>query len=100
MQLPFGFDSNGHWEEWIVHGYTEGGTLSFYATEAVSRPFLMVPHTLGYMISSETFIGYHLVNFLQYAGRMALLYIILRQLGVSPLYAFLTAILFMFYPVK
>jgi len=100
MQLPFGFDSNGHWEEWIVHGYTEGGTLSFYATEAVSRPFLMVPHTLAYMISSETFIGYHLVNFLQYAGRMALLYIILRQLGVSPLYAFLTAILFMFYPVN
>ena len=100
MQLPFGFDSSGHWEEWIVHGYTEGGTLSFYATEAVSRPFLMVPHTLAYMISSETFIGYHVVNFLQYAGRMALLYIILRQLGVSPLYAFLTAILFMVYPVN
>lgn len=100
LQLPFGFDSNGHWEEWIIHGYTEGGTLSFYATEAVSRPFVMTPHTLAYMISSETFIGYHLVNFMQYAGRMALLYIILRQLGASPLYAFLTAILFMFYPVN
>lgn len=100
LYLPFGFDSSGHWEEWIVHGYTEGGTLSFYATEAVSRPFVMVPHTLAYLISAESFIGYHLVNFLQYAGRMALLYIILRQLGVSPLYAFLTAILFMVYPVN
>lgn len=100
LYLPFGFDSSGHWEEWIVHGYTEGGTLSFYATEAVSRPFVMVPHTLAYLISSESFIGYHLVNFMQYAGRMALLYIILRQLGASPLYAFLAAILFMVYPVN
>jgi len=98
--LPFGFDSSGHWEEWIIHGYMEGGTLSFYVTEAVSRPFVMMPHTLAYLISSESFIGYHLVNFLQYAGRMALLYVILRQLGVTPHYAFLTAILFMVYPVN
>jgi len=100
LYLPFGFDSSGHWEEWIIHGYTEGGTLSFYVTEAVSRPWVMVPHTLAYLISSESFIGYHLVNFAQYAGRMALLYIILRQLGVAPLYAFLTAIFFMVYPVN
>ncbi len=100
LYLPFGFDSSGHWEEWIIHGYTEGGTLSFYVTEAVSRPWVMVPHTLAYLISSDSFIGYHLVNFAQYAGRMALLYIILRQLGVAPLYAFLTAILFMVYPVN
>lgn len=98
--LPFGFDSSGHWEEWIIHGYLEGGTLSFYVTEAVSRPFVMIPHTLAYLISSESFVGYHLVNFLQYAGRMALLYVILRQLGVAPLYAFLTAILFLVYPVN
>ena len=100
LYLPFGFDSSGQWEEWIIHGYTEGGTLSFYVTEAVSRPWVMVPHTLAYLISSESFIGYHLVNFLQYAGRMALLYVILRQLGVLPLYAFLTTILFMVYPVN
>ncbi|MCY3833524.1 MAG: hypothetical protein OXG85_10940 [Chloroflexi bacterium] len=98
--LPFGFDSSGHWEEWIIHGYLEGGTLSFYVTEAVSRPFVMIPHTLAYLISSESFFGHHLVNFLQYAGRMALLYVILRQLGVAPSYAFLTAILFMVYPVN
>ena len=97
--MPFGFDSSGHWEEWIIFGYTEGGTLSYYVSEAVSRPWVMVPHTLAYLISSETFIGYHLVNFLLYAGEMTLLYVILRQLGVSPLYAFLTTALFLFYPV-
>ncbi|MCY4061992.1 MAG: hypothetical protein OXG53_06470 [Chloroflexi bacterium] len=100
LYLPFGFDSSLHWESWIFHGYAEGGTLSFYATESVSRPWVNVPRTLAYLISSETFVGYHLVNFLLYAGEMTILYIILRQLGVSPLYAFLTTALFMFYPVN
>jgi len=100
LYLPFGFDSSGHWEGWIIHGYAEGGTPSFYATEMVSRPWVNVPRTLAYLISSETFIGYHIVNFLLYAGEMTFLYIIFRQLGVSPLYAFLTTILFMVYPVS
>lgn len=100
VYLPFGFDSSAHWEAWIIHGYTEGGTLSYYATEAVSRPWVNLPRSLAYLISSETFIGYHLVNYGFYAGSMALLFIILRQLGVAPLYAFLTAMLFMFYPVN
>lgn len=100
LYLPFGFDSSGHWEEWIIYGYTEGGTLSYYVTEAVSRPWVMAPHTLAYLISSETFIGYHIVNFLLYAGEMTILYVILRQLGLPPLYAFLTTALFMFYPVN
>ncbi len=100
LYLPFGFDSSLHWEGWIFHGYAEGGTLSFYATESVSRPWVNVPRTLAYLISSETFVGYHLVSFLLYAGEMAILYIILRQLGVSPLYAFMTTLLFMFYPVN
>ena len=100
LYLPFGFSSSGHWEEWIIHGYAEGGPLSFYATEAVSRPFVMTPHTLARLISSETFIGHHILSFLMYAGGMALLYLILRQLGVSPLYAFLTTLLFMVYPVN
>ena len=100
LYLPFGFDSSAHWEAWIVHGYAEGGTLSFYATEAVSRPWVNVPRTLAYLFSSETFIGYHIVNFLLYAGEMTFLYIILRQLGVSPLYAFLTTVLFIVYPVN
>lgn len=100
LYLPFGFDSSAHWEAWIIHGYTEGGTLSYYATEAVSRPWVNLPRALAYLISSETFVGYHVVNFLLYAGSMALFYRILRQLGISPLYAFLTAMLFMFYPVN
>ncbi len=100
LYLPFGFESSLHWEGWIFHGYAEGGTLSFYATESVSRPWVNVPRALAYMISSETFIGYHLVTFLLYAGEMMILYIILRQFGVAPLYAFLTTALFIFYPVN
>lgn len=100
LYLPFGFDSAAHWEEWIIHGYTEGGGLSFYREETVSRFFVTIPHTLAYLISSDSFIGYHLVNFSLYTLEMILLYGILRQLGVAPLYAFLMTILFLVYPVN
>ena len=100
LYLPVGFDSAGQWEEWLIHGYSEGGTPSFYRTESVSRIFVMVPHSLAYLITSESFVGYHLVHFLMHAGKMIVLYGILRQLGVSPLYAFLTTVLFMIYPVN
>ena len=81
LYLPFGFDSSAHWEAWIIHGYNEGGTLSYYVTEVVSRPWVNLPRTIAYLISSETFIGYHLVNYGFYAGGTALFYVILRQLG-------------------
>ena len=100
LYLPFGFDSAGHWEEWIIHGYAEGGTLSFYRTETVSRLIVTLPHTLAYLISSESFLGYHIVNFLFYTLEMLFLYGILRLLGVAPLYAFLMTILFLVYPVN
>ena len=100
LHLPFGFNSGLHWEAWITHGYAEGGTLSFYATESVSRPWVNVPRALAYLISAESTLGYHLVNCLLYAGAMTFLYIVLRQLCLSPLYAFLTTLLFMLYPVN
>lgn len=100
LHLPFGFDSSLHWESWITHGYMEGGSLSFYATESVSRPWVNLPRALAYLISAETTVGYHMVNVLLYAGAMTFLYLVLRQLRFSPLYAFLTTMLFMLYPVN
>lgn len=100
LYLPFGFTSIGHWEEWIINAYIEGKQADIISSEMVSRFWVIVPHTLAYIISSESFIGYHLVNFLMFWGKLVLLYGIFRHLNVSRLYAFLATILFMVYPVN
>ena len=100
LYSPFGFDSIGHWEEWHVFAYYEGSPFSVFAAENASRFFSTLPHALAYLISSESFVGYHLVHFALFIGKMVLFYGILRQLRVMPLYAFLTAVLFMVYPVN
>ena len=99
LYLPFGFESIGHQEEWVVHAYLEGRP-SKLETELVARFWGMIPHTLAYIISSESFVGYHLVNFLMFWGKLVLLYGILRQLKLPRLYAFLITMLFMVYPVN
>ncbi len=100
LYLPYGFDSSLHWEEWILRAYMEGGPLSWYRVEAVSRPWVMTPHTAAYIISAETVFGFHLVNFLMHAGMIVFAFGSLRQFGAPPLYAFLLALLFFAYPVN
>ena len=100
LYLPFGFDSIGHWEEWHVFAYYEGGPFFVFAAENASRFLSTLPHALAYLISSESFVGYHLAHFALFVGKMVLFYGILRQLRVMPLYAFLTAVMFMVYPVN
>ena len=101
LYLPFGFESIGHKEEWVIHAYLEGKpTTSWLERELPSRFWGIVPHTLAYLINSESFVGYHLVNFLMFWGKLVLLYGILRQLKMPRLYAFLTTMLFMVYPVN
>ncbi len=99
LYLPFGFESIGHFEEWVVRAYLEGRP-SKLETELITRFWVIVPHTLAYLISSESFLGYHLVNFAIFWGKMVLLYGILRQLKLPRLYAFLATMLFMVYPVN
>ncbi len=99
LYLPFGFDSVGHWEEWVFRSYLES-EQSGASPELVSRFWILVPKVLANIISSQSFFGYHLVNFLMFWGRLALFYGILRKLKMAPLHAFLTAILFMVYPVN
>ena len=100
LYLPFGFDSAPHWENWLVHGYFEGGTPGFFHSWIVSRFMGMVNRALAYLIHTESFVGYNLVNFLSLAGTAAVFYGILRRLDVAPVYAFLMAILFFVYPVN
>ncbi|MDE2952380.1 MAG: hypothetical protein OXT68_16650 [Chloroflexota bacterium] len=99
LYLPFGFDSIGHWEEWVVNAYFEGRP-SKLSIELITRIWAVIPHALAYVISSESFTGYHVVNFFLFWGKLALLYGILRQLRLAPVYAFLTTMLFMVYPVN
>ena len=99
LYLPFGFESIGHWEEWVVNAYFEGRP-SKLSVELVSRFWEIVPHSLAYLINSDTFVGYHVLNLLMFLGKLALLYGILRHLRFSLLYAFLTTMLFMVYPVN
>ena len=100
LYLPFGFDSIGHWETWNVNAWLDGSSVWFLESELTSRFWIIVPHTLAHLISSESFVGYHLLNFLMFWGKLVLLYGILRQLRVERLYAYLITILFMVYPVN
>ncbi len=100
LYLPFGFESIGHWEEWIFNAYWEDGNTRYHE-ELISRFWALLPHSLAYIISSESFIGYHLINFLTFWGKLVLLYGILCQIKILPrLYAFLITMLFMVYPVN
>ena len=100
LYLPFGFDSIGHWEEWHVFAYFEGGPFFVFAAEIASRFYSTAPHALAHLINSESFVGFHLVHFALFIGKMVFFYGILRQLRLMPLYAFLTAVMFMVYPVN
>ena len=100
LYLPFGFESIAHYEGWVYRAYLEDHRSSGTETELLLRFWVMVPHALAYIIDSESFFGYHLVNFLMFWGKLVLLYGILRQLKIASLYAFLMTILFMVYPVN
>ena len=100
LYLPFGIDSSGHREEWHVFSYFEGSPPTAFASEYISRFFVVVPHTLAYLISSDSFLGYHLVHLLLHTSKLVIFYGILRQLRLSPLYAFLITVLVLVYPVN
>ena len=100
LYLPFGFDSIGHWETWNVSAWEEGSNVWFLESELIYRFWVIVPHTLAKLISSDSYGGYHLLNFLMFWGKLALLYGILRQLRFQRLYSYLLTMLFMVYPVN
>ena len=99
LYLPLGFDSIGHWEEWVIKAYFEGRPSKF-SSELVTRFWSIAPHALAYIIDSDSFAGYHFVNLLMLWGKLVLLYGSLRKLSFAPLFAFLLTLLYMVYPVN
>ena len=103
LYLPFGFESIGQWEEWFDHAWLDGQHLQhswMLETELFSRFWRSLPQTLAYVINSESFVGYHLLHFLVFWGKLVLLYGILRKLGFNCLNAFLITMLYTVYPVN
>ena len=99
LYSPFGFESIGHWEEWVSYAYLEGRP-SKIGVELVSRSWILVPHALAMQLSPDSFAGFHLVNLLMFWAKMTLLYGVIRQLKFSPCIAFLSTVLFLVYPVN
>ncbi len=99
LYLPFGFDSVGHWEEWVFRAYLES-EQSGVSPELVSRFWILVPPSLAILINSESFIGYNIVYFCLLWGNMVLLYGILRKLEFNYFFSFLPVVLFIVFPIN
>ena len=97
--LPFGFDSIGQWEEWTKIAFLEGRP-SRLGNEVLLRIFMLQDLILSQAIDSNSFAGVHILNFLVFWVNMSLFYGILRKLRFSPFAAFITASLFLVYPVN
>lgn len=100
LYLPFGFNSIGHWESWGYRAYLEGQHSWNVEYELTTRFWVMVPHLLASIIAPDSFFGFHLAHLLILWGKLTLLYGILRKLGFTRPYAYLTTMLFMVYPVN
>ena len=99
LYWPFELDIIGQYEEWVVWAFLEGRPSSM-SQEVLVRFWLGVIYPLANAISSDSFAGFHLVNLFQFWGKLVLLYVIFRQLKVSPLTAFIMTMLFVVYPVN
>lgn len=100
VYLPFGFDSVGHWEEWVNKAVFENAQSEAFRGEYASRPFVDMPRTLATLIDSESFVGHHIVNCANIALLAILAYAVLRKLGVRKLYAYLIAALALAFPIN
>lgn len=96
---PFGLDSPPQRERWELAYYAESGMTAFSAEYRI-RPLIRLPSALALAIDSESFVGFHLVQYAVFTLSMSLLYGIMRKLGARPLYAFLVTVLFFVYPVN
>ena len=100
LYLPSGIHSVAHWESWIYRAFLEGqfSWTTFY--ELTTRFWVALPHLLGMLIAPDSFAGFHVVNALMLWGKLLLLYAILRRLGFPRLFACLSALLCLIYPVN
>ena len=99
LYLPFGFNTPGEWEEWVAAVYFDGRG-AFFTGDFVIRFWGIVPYALARLVSSESFLGWHLAHYAALTLQVMLFYGILRQLRLRRLYAFLLAALFLAYPAN
>ena len=100
LYLPFGFATIAQWDEWTFRAYLENLPWPRLDNEISTRFFLLVQSLLAYTISTESFVGFNLVQALSFWASIVILYGILRELHVRRLYALLISILFAVYPVN
>ncbi len=100
LYLPFGFQSIGHWETWYYRAYLEGLQSRSAATELVTRFWVMLPHRLALIISTESYFGFHFVHIMISWLKLAFLFGVLRQLRFTRFHAFLITTVFLVYPVN
>ena len=82
LYLPFGFESIGHWEEWVVNAYFEG-RASKLSVELVSRFWEIVPHALAYLIKLGHVCRLSRVEFIDVLGQAGAT---IRHLAPPPLF--------------
>ena len=99
LYLPFGFNSIAQLESWYATAYFDN-IVRHPFPETFGRFFIRGARSFALLLDSQSFAGHHFVHYLLHAGQTALFYLILRKLGARALYAFLTAALFMVYPVN
>ena len=99
LYTPFGFDSIGQQEEWIVQAFLEGRS-SKIGSEMASRFSFPILYRIANITESHSFSGYTLIQFVWSGAKLLFIYAIARRLKIARLYAFLFAMLVMVYPVN
>ena len=100
LNLPFGFDSIAQWEGWVTRANLDGNQSAVMLGEYLTRFWGLLPYMTAKMLSPDSFVGDHLLQFALLWGMLALFYGILRRLGAAPWAGFLCAMLFIAYPVN
>jgi hypothetical protein len=100
IQLPFGLQINGIYEEWVFFSVADRAPASILdILGPINRPFLPIPFILANVLTPSSFLGLNVLSFVIVIGIGISTYFFLRQLlpqqTVVPL---VSALLFILYP--
>ena len=99
LYLPFGLSMVAQWDEWTYFAYSQNMPWPRLVTELVLRPTVLVPLTIGDILTKDSILGSNVIFALMLWAKPVMLYSIFRQLNVRHLYAFLVTLIFLVYPV-
>ena len=99
LYLEFGLDTMPEWEGWDDKLFLEGG-INYVRNEFHTRFWRAVYSAYANTLDPYSYVGLRFVNGCMFWAKLTLFYGILRQLKVSPFFAFLCAALYMAYPVN